>query len=123
MELSFAEAFERIKGLTGCRTQMELAELFEIRQSSISDASRRNAIPDGWLVKLVQLYGVNPDWVRYGTEPKYVGGGLTPPAQTPASELPEEEIIRAAIPFIDKFPLDALMSALRGHCKELNVVF
>ena len=41
----FAEIYERIKLATSSRTQVELAEVLDIRQSSISDAKRRNSVP------------------------------------------------------------------------------
>ena len=42
---AFAEIYERIKLATNSRTQVELAEVLDIRQSSISDAKRRNSVP------------------------------------------------------------------------------
>ncbi|QLA16622.1 LexA family transcriptional regulator [Desulfolutivibrio sulfoxidireducens] len=78
---TFEDAFERIKKSTGLRTQVEVAKLLDIRQSSISDAKRRKSIPDGWLIKLYQLYGLNPNWVLDGEQPQFLGerkgGGLT----------------------------------------------
>lgn len=82
----FDDAFERIKKATGLRTQVEVARLLDIRQSSISDAKRRKSVPDGWLVKLYQLYGLNPNWVLDGEQPQFLGepkaGALT--VQEPA---------------------------------------
>jgi hypothetical protein len=70
---TFEDAFERIKKATGLRTQVEVAKLLDIRQSSISDAKRRKSIPDGWLIKLYQLYGLNPNWVLEGEQPQFLG--------------------------------------------------
>ena len=47
---AFDKQMERIKLITGKRTQTELADLLGIRQSSVSDAKRRGKIPSGWLV-------------------------------------------------------------------------
>jgi phage repressor protein C with HTH and peptisase S24 domain len=69
----FDEAFERIKKATGMRTQVEIAKLLDIRQSSISDAKRRQSIPDSWLIKLYQLYNLNPNWLLDGEEPQFLG--------------------------------------------------
>lgn len=55
-----------------CRTQVELADFLGIRQSSISDAKRRNAIPAEWLVTLLRRTWVNPSWVLTGQEPRYL---------------------------------------------------
>lgn len=41
----FQEVYDRIRCATNARTQTELAAVLEIRQSSISDAKRRNSIP------------------------------------------------------------------------------
>lgn len=60
----FKEAMARIKKVTGTRTQVELAHLLEIKQSSISSAKRRNTIPSEWRMKLFEKFGVNPDWIK-----------------------------------------------------------
>lgn len=69
----FDEAFDRIKKSTGLRTQVEIAKLLDIRQSSISDAKRRQSIPDSWLIKLYQIYSLNPNWILDGAEPQFLG--------------------------------------------------
>ena len=68
----FDMALERIYYVTGCHTQQELADLMGIRQSSISDASKRRSIPAKWLVFLVSKYGLSPDWILYGKMPMYL---------------------------------------------------
>ncbi|MDL2210686.1 helix-turn-helix domain-containing protein [Desulfovibrio sp. OttesenSCG-928-O18] len=68
----FEEIFERIKLATRTRTQIELANVLEIRQSSISDAKRRNSIPSDWCIKLFERFGLNPDWIKKGTGPMYL---------------------------------------------------
>jgi len=65
-ETDFEWAMERIRKITGTRTQVELAALLDIRQSSISDAKRRRTIPDGWLVKLLGQFGASPVWILTG---------------------------------------------------------
>jgi hypothetical protein len=69
---AFEAAMERIKVVTGCYTQVTLAEVLEIRQSSISDAKRRASIPDGWLVTLLRSHKVLPDWILTGEGPQYL---------------------------------------------------
>lgn len=73
MSNRFDEAFDRIKKATGMRTQVEIAKLLDIRQSSISDAKRRQSIPDSWLIKLYQVYNLNPSWVLEGEVPQFLG--------------------------------------------------
>ncbi len=69
---SFLEAYERIKFATNTRTQVELAKVLDIRQSSISDAKRRNSVPADWIMKLFEKFGLNPDWLKQGVGPMYL---------------------------------------------------
>jgi phage repressor protein C with HTH and peptisase S24 domain len=69
----FDDAFDRIKKSTGMRTQVEIAKMLDIRQSSISDAKRRQSIPDSWLIKLYQIYNLNPNWIIDGEDPQFLG--------------------------------------------------
>lgn len=69
---SFMEAYERIKFATNTRTQVELADVLDIRQSSISDAKRRNSVPADWFMKLFEKFGLNPDWLKQGVGPMYL---------------------------------------------------
>ncbi|MDL2267678.1 helix-turn-helix domain-containing protein [Desulfovibrio sp. OttesenSCG-928-G15] len=70
--INFEEIFERIKHATKTRTQVELAEVLDIRQSSISDAKRRNSVPSDWYIKLFEQFGLNPDWLKKGSGPMYL---------------------------------------------------
>ena len=69
---SFIEAYQRIQFATNTRTQVELASVLEIRQSSISDAKRRSSIPADWYMKLFEKFGLSPDWLRHGAGPMYL---------------------------------------------------
>lgn len=69
---TFEEIFERIKLATNTRTQVELAEVLDIRQSSISDAKRRNSVPSDWYMKLFEKFGLNPDWLKKSVGPMYL---------------------------------------------------
>ena len=64
--------FERLFEAAECRTQTELADLLGIRQSSIAVAKRRNRLPSDWLLKLLRLRNINPDWIIFGSGPKYL---------------------------------------------------
>lgn len=70
--VNFDEVFERIKFATKTRTQVEMAEVLDIRQSSISDAKRRNSVPSDWYMKLFEQFGLNPDWLKKGSGPMYL---------------------------------------------------
>lgn len=69
---AFEDAIERIKKSTGARTQVDLANILGIRQSSISDAKRRQSVPAEWLLKLYRTHGLNPDWILEGVDPQYL---------------------------------------------------
>ncbi|MBN2140336.1 MAG: S24 family peptidase [Desulfovibrionaceae bacterium] len=71
----FEAALERIKKSTGARTQVQLAEVLNVRQSSISDAKRRCSIPAEWFLKLYRSHGLDPDWLADGIEPVYLNPG------------------------------------------------
>ncbi len=68
----FKEAYERIKFATNCKTQVEIAKILDIRQSSISDAKRRDSVPADWVVKLFEKFGLNPDWIKQGVGPMFL---------------------------------------------------
>lgn len=74
VQAAFDAAMERIKAVTGARTQVQLAEVLDVRQSSISDAKRRCSVPDTWLVKLLRTHKVLPDWIITGEGPQYLTG-------------------------------------------------
>ena len=69
----------RVYEAVPCRTQVELAEFLGIRQSSISDAKKRGAVPAEWLLKLLLLKGINPVWVLTGQGSRW----LQPAEQMP----------------------------------------
>lgn len=94
--VNFDEIFERIKFATKTRTQVELAEVLDIRQSSISDAKRRNSVPSDWYMKLFEQFGLNPDWLKKGTGPMYLrtDQGVYGPVDAPAVGMVAEDSSR-----------------------------
>lgn len=106
---SSAAALERIRAVTGCRTQTGLADFLGISQSSVSDAQRRGIIPVQWLLKLLRGQGINPDWVLTGEgarclRPDEADGSplrvvrvpeIRPPEHCSAQELVNELVRRA----------------------------
>lgn len=91
-------AFDRIQQMTGLKTQVQLAEALKIRQSSISDAKRRGAVPDAWLVTLLEKYSLNPEWIKHGTGSIYLmpaTESFVPPA-APSHSIAKEGNERAA---------------------------
>lgn len=88
LEQWFEEAMERIKKATGARTQVQLAEVLDVRQSSISDAKRRCSVPSDWFLKLYRSHGLNPNWLSDGHEPIYLN--------TNKGQVSEENLLREA---------------------------
>ena len=68
----FESQFRRVFEAAECKTQLKLAEFFGIKQSSISDAKRRQSIPAEWRVKLFEKKSINPEWVLHGGNVKYL---------------------------------------------------
>ena len=76
----YAEIMQRIRAVTRTRTQSGLAALLGISQSSISDAKKRHVVPAEWRLKLFDVLGVNPDWLKQGVGPVFLrtGAGYGP---------------------------------------------
>lgn len=105
----FEEQYRRVFEAAECRTQTELAEILEIRQSSISDARRRKSIPAEWRVKLFEKKRINPDWIVSGQGSRYLVPAdaeqqkpqvvrvteIRPPQECSAQELVNELVRRA----------------------------
>lgn len=68
----FQKVYDRVRFATNTKTQAELANILEIRQSSISDAKRRDSVPPEWYMKLFEKFGLNPDWIKQGIGPMYL---------------------------------------------------
>ncbi len=85
---TFEDAYARIQAATKTRTQTEIATVLGIKQSSISDAKKKNTIPDGWLVTLYRTYGLEPDWILYGQPPltRQNGVAIAPGVRESAGE-------------------------------------
>lgn len=129
-DTSFASQYKRIFEAADCCTQAQLAAVLEVRRSSISDALRRKIVPRTWPEKLLQKKGVNPEWIRSGTGPKYLApaspadavppvigiADLRPLAACPAQEL-FNELVRRALQSLD-FEARQDESAPRARVKK-----
>lgn len=69
----FTAGFARLKTTLGFKNQKELADILGIRQSSISDAKRRDVIPADWAIKLLRKERINPHWIYVGMHPMRIG--------------------------------------------------
>ena len=71
-ESSFEDQLNRIYLVTRKRTMVELADYLGIKQATISDARRRGKIPSNWLIILMRVKSVFPEWILTGTGPCFV---------------------------------------------------
>jgi len=65
----FEAFFERVAQACGLRSQQELASLLGVNRSAITQAKQRNAVPQGWVLKLSRDFGLSPNWVEHGIGP------------------------------------------------------
>ena len=73
-EITAREVLQRLNAATGTQGQLALANWLGARQSSLSDAIRRNIIPASWLqLLLIKQTGYNPVWVLTGKGEAYSG--------------------------------------------------
>ena len=106
---SFEAQYKRVLEAAECGTQIELAAVLGVRQSSVSDAKRRKSIPAEWRVKLFEKKRVNPEWILHGGSIKFLGPAdaaqsmphvvhiteIRPPKECSAQELFNELVRRA----------------------------
>ena len=93
---NFTEFHQRVIDTTGLRTQVELAEFLGIRQSSISDAERRDSVPSEWLLTLFFEKSLNPSWLLTGDGSMYLTGADGTPV---APEQPLHDSTPTIVPY------------------------
>lgn len=62
----FEDFLKRVFEATGMNSQLELASALEINRSAITQARKKNAIPERWILQLYRKFGLNPDWLESG---------------------------------------------------------
>jgi len=68
----FESFLQRVFEATGITSQNELASALKINRSAITQARKKNSVPDRWILKLYKSYGLNPDWVETGSGPAFL---------------------------------------------------
>jgi phage repressor protein C with HTH and peptisase S24 domain len=68
----FESFLQRVFQATGVASQTELASVLKINRSAITQARKKNSIPDKWILKLYKTYGLNPDWVETGSGQTFI---------------------------------------------------
>ena len=67
MSMTKFDAFlKRVFEATGVSSQTELAAALKINRSAITQARKKDAIPDKWILQLYKTFGLNPDWIETG---------------------------------------------------------
>lgn len=76
----FTEQLKRIHQITGTHNQTGLAAYLGVRRSAVTNAKRTGMIPAEWLLTLLRVANVNPEWILSGAGPcrfrKQAGGYL-----------------------------------------------
>ena len=68
----FESFLKRVFEATGMTSQTELASALNINRSAITQARKKNSIPDKWILKLYKTFGLSPDWVESGSGPTFL---------------------------------------------------
>lgn len=62
----FESFLHRVFEATGISSQSELASALNINRSAITQARKKDSIPDKWILQLYRSFGLDPDWVETG---------------------------------------------------------
>lgn len=115
-------ALDRIYSITETTTQVALSEVLGIRQSSVSDARKRNSIPGAWLVTLVDRFSANPAWILTGEGPRYLLPSDSRDEMALAKETIEkiraEAIAEGRRAALDDLTTDAVVDMLRQRLPQ-----
>lgn len=65
----FIEQLKRIHQITGTHSQTGLASYLGVRRSAVTNAKRTGMIPAEWLLTLLRVANVNPEWILSGAGP------------------------------------------------------
>jgi phage repressor protein C with HTH and peptisase S24 domain len=63
----FDSFLKRVFEATGITSQTELASALNINRSAITQARKKDSIPDKWILQLYRSFGLNPDWIETGS--------------------------------------------------------
>jgi phage repressor protein C with HTH and peptisase S24 domain len=70
--VKFEDILKRIFEATGISSQTELASTLGINRSAITQARKKDAVPDKWILSLYRAFGLNPNWIETGTGPVFL---------------------------------------------------
>lgn len=64
--IGFDQFFKRVVKATGLKSQLELAKILGVHRSAITQAKKRNVVPEMWILKLGKIFDLEPDWLKTG---------------------------------------------------------
>ena len=67
VQRKFDSFLQRVFEATGMASQNELASALKINRSAITQARKKDSIPDKWILQLYRSFGLSPDWLETGT--------------------------------------------------------
>lgn len=68
----FHEQLQRIKDVVAVGSGVELANFLGVRTAAATRALRRGKIPSAWLIILLRVKNVHPEWVITGKGPCFI---------------------------------------------------
>lgn len=74
-DLYFDAQLKRLMLVTETTSLSGLARYLGVRQSAVSDARRRGAMPAEWFIGLMQIMNLNPEWILTGKGQPYLDAG------------------------------------------------
>lgn len=80
MSIPFSEFYERLLSSTSINNQAELAKALCLNRSAITQAKKRNAVPQKWVLALARHFAISPDWLEFGTGRPYSDNRKSKPA-------------------------------------------
>ncbi|THB68122.1 MAG: helix-turn-helix transcriptional regulator [Desulfovibrio sp.] len=66
MTIAFDPFYTRVAEVLGLGSQQELAVALGVNRSAVTQAKKRNSVPEKWLLVLAREYGLDPDWLETG---------------------------------------------------------
>ena len=63
------DTLDRLLQGAGLRRDSQLAELLGVSPQAVSQARRKGRIPDGWVLKIAEQFGLSTDWLFFGKGP------------------------------------------------------
>ncbi len=66
--MSLFEGFiKRVYEATEIDSQLQLASVIGVNRSAITQARKKNSVPESWILRLYKTYGLNPEWLESGS--------------------------------------------------------